>query len=158
MYYQKIYSKYLHKIYEKKNRFFICSDICESTIYGEMYQPLLRHVRFDELKCGEQRTILYENPYYFKLKKNPFQMIEIRIMENLNHFTDTELPENEFDVKFGDIYLVLSFRKISDFKINYEIEPEIIVPVQEKKKLDPFEIDVFDPDSPPDLPRPRLSP
>ena len=154
-----INSKYPHKIYDRKNHFFVCSDINETMQYGEMKQPILRHVNFDNVETGSKVLQIYDKPYYFKVKKSPFQMIEIRLMENLNNHTDTEIQESEFDFRFGEIYLVLHFRKVIDKKTVYDLEMikeenDSVELKQRGEDFDPFEVLIFDPETeePPETP------
>ena len=158
--YSIIEPKYHYKQYEYSDHFFVCSDICRPSIYGENYQHLLRDVNFAKLKPNSKTTIIYDNPYYVKLRKNPFQLVEIRLLKNLNSKSDVEATETEYDIKFGEIFLVLNFRKINDQNIEYETDPplkKLVIKPKYRPRL--FEVEVFDPEEgPPELPRPQLRP
>ena len=155
-----IQPKYQYKIFENLDNFYICSDICQPTIYGARKHPILRHVNFNGLSTGRKKTIIYENPNYVKLRKNPFQLIEIRLIKNLNHQKDIEVLETEYDIKFGEIFLVLNFRKIDNQITLYETDLTL-KKIANKPKLKPklFDVEVFNPEEgPPELPRPQLRP
>ena len=121
---------------------------------------LLRDVNFAKLKPNSKTTVIYDNPYYIKLRKNPFQLVEIRLLKNLNSKSDIEATETEYDIKFGEIFLVLNFRKINDQSIEYETDPplkKLVIKPKYRPRL--FEVEVFDPEEgPPELPRPQLRP
>ena len=142
--------KYPHKMSEKLNSFYVCSDIAEPIIYGENFKPILRYINFDKMSIDQKYHMIFKHPHFLKVRKNPFERIEIKLFKKLHFFTDVDSMEIPYWMRYGEIEITLQFRKISDYPRNYEKE----IPKYLKKKVDTsFDTVKFDPDDPPSTTR-----
>ena len=57
---------------------FVCSDICEDTIVGEIEMPLIRRVYLDK------QNIIYQYPYEVPIKLGQFQDVHVYIKDAKN--------------------------------------------------------------------------
>ena len=87
---------------------YVTSDVIKNDRYRNINKNLLRIVDIPEnLQFGEQITQIYNNIYYFPLKKNNFGKIQIEI------FVDDEGKSGHVPFIFGDAYVILHLRKIN---------------------------------------------
>ena len=86
---------------------YVTSDVIKNDRYRNIKKNLLRIVDIPEnSKFGDQMTHIYNNVYYFPLKKNNFGSIQIEV------FLSDEDNSEHVPFIFGEGYLVLHLRKI----------------------------------------------
>jgi hypothetical protein len=99
---------------------YIVSDLCEERSFGSVSRPILRCVEVPYLaQYGDQIFHSYSYPQYFKIIKNNFNTIDIKIRPEINYTKqDSKSEKNEELVEFqsGKILVTLHFRKIGDIK------------------------------------------
>lgn len=143
------YNSHPYKIYENSKHFYICSDICEDQIFGDTYKPLLRIVDIPkDLISDEKITKIYKKPIYFPVRKNPFRLITVEILEDLDFNKDNEVFEDYFEFNRGKMIITLEFKKVNN-KQTFEYEQEPLPTEQISVNTDQFKVDVFKPKTPP---------
>lgn len=107
---------------------YIMSDVCDSSIFGEVSRQLLKIVQVPKnVELGDQITKIYDNPQYIPLFSHKFGSVNIKVLENINYNAENSFNEEFVPFGYGIIIFTLHFRKIkkSDTKIDFEpIETE----------------------------------
>ena len=105
--------KYPFKHYMRDTSLYVCSDICENSILGEVKSPILRYIDFDSLNDLSIKTLKFNKPYFVKCSKSEFKKIQIKLYRKLVYFSDSKKKDESYKMKFGAIKITLQFRKIS---------------------------------------------
>ena len=83
---------------------YLCSDIVEDQLKGDVFAPLLRivHVK-DRVKGGDIITRTYENPHFVKVKKKRFDTIDMHIRRDTGE---------KISFQHGKVIVKLCFRSV----------------------------------------------
>ena len=92
---------------------FITSDVCKSSIFGNLRQSILKIVDIPKgTHYGDQVTHVYDNPQYIPVHSNSFSNIGITVFDYINYKTD-KYTENLVSFRYGLFIITLHFRKVN---------------------------------------------
>ena len=120
---------------------YLTCDAIKDSYFGDIRTNLLRVVNIPrDSKFGDQITIIYENPYYFPIKNNIFNKIEIANYQNLPEKNTGKLVP----FSYGTLHVHLHLKKCNN-NVNISLEPEPNLkstpkfPDTEKENDNPYE-------------------
>jgi len=92
---------------------FISSDVCKTSIYGPLKQPILKIVDVPKgINYGDQVTQIYDNPQYVPIYSRSFNNIGITVFDYLNYKTN-KFFENLVPFRYGLFIITLHFRRVN---------------------------------------------